>query len=326
MTSKKIFGIAIICGAMTLSPISALAANIQAQYVSVEKTVNFRESPSTSGKQIRYLKAGEELEVLSRYNSYWLKVKDSKGKVGYVSDSEKYVSMFTKSIKTDDPKTNAEIVASVSFRKGPSTSDQRIRYLKKGEKITILDEVNKYWYKAKDQNGTIGYLSTNTYYIETNFTKTNPVPTGTRAQSVQKIIQVGKKYMGTPYEFGSNRNNTSTFDCSDFVRQVFKEAIGVVLPTNSRTQADYVKNIGKTSTSWKNLKPGDLLFFMEYKGLKASAYKGINKSKQRITHVGIYLGDGKMLHTFSKDSGGVRIDNIADRHWDYRFVFGGPAF
>ena len=145
------------------------------------------------------------------------------------------------------------------------------------------------------------------------------------ANIANKVIAAGKKYLGTPYEYGSSRSNTKTFDCSDFVRQAFKEGAGIILPGDSRSQAAYVKKIGKTTTNWRNLKPGDLMFFMAYKGTSKSNYTGINKSAQRITHVGIYLGNGKILHTYSKESGGVRIDSIAGKHWEYRFVFGGSA-
>ncbi|TYP79710.1 NlpC/P60 family protein [Paenibacillus methanolicus] len=145
------------------------------------------------------------------------------------------------------------------------------------------------------------------------------------AATKQSVINAGMKYMGTPYENGSSRSNTSTFDCSDFVRQAFLDATGVKLPADSRSQATYVKNRSGTTTKWSNLKPGDLMFFMSYKGTSKSAYAGINKSTQRITHVGIYLGNGKVLHTYSKESGGVTISSIAGKHWEYRFVFGGSA-
>ncbi|WP_342774088.1 C40 family peptidase [Paenibacillus oralis] len=116
-----------------------------------------------------------------------------------------------------------------------------------------------------------------------------------------------------------------TFDCSDFVRQAFKDGAELILPGNSRTQATYVKKNGKTSTDWRDLKPGDIMFFMSYKGSKRANYSGIDKSAARISHNGIYLGNGKILHTYSEKSGGVRIDNIEDKHWEYRFVFGGSV-
>jgi peptidoglycan DL-endopeptidase CwlO len=407
MTSKRIARIAAASLiAMSMLPISAFAATIQTDYINVVSSVSFREDPSTSGDRIRYLKKDEELEVLSRYNSYWLQVKDSSGVSGYVSDSSKYVSIFTKTINIPDPKPivsnpNAEVVATVSYRTGPNTSDSRIRYLRKGELITIVEQVNDYWfkaldengtegyvstnakyidssfrpseeeaeeaifrdepnatvkrtvnfrvgpatdatrirylrsdepllilkkvndnwYKAQDQNGVVGYVSTNTYYIETSYKE----PKATSNQSVEAVIAAGMKYIGTPYEFGSSRYDLSTFDCSDFTRQAFWDALELRIPGDSRSQADYVKEIGKTTTNINELKRGDLMFFMSYKGYRASDYEGINKAAQRITHVGIYLGDGKVLHTYSKDSGGVRIDEISGRHWEQRFIFGGSA-
>ncbi|WP_410512425.1 NlpC/P60 family protein [Paenibacillus sp. BR2-3] len=137
------------------------------------------------------------------------------------------------------------------------------------------------------------------------------------------VITAGKKYLGTPYEFGSSRTNTKTFDCSDFVRQAYLDGAGIKLPANSRTQGAYIKANGTYTTNWKNLKPGDIMFFMSYRGSKDSNYKGINKSTTRITHNGIYLGNGKILQTYSIKSGGVRIDNIEGTQWEKRFLFGG---
>jgi len=141
----------------------------------------------------------------------------------------------------------------------------------------------------------------------------------------KKVIEAGVKYLGTPYEFGSSRNNTSTFDCSDFVRQAFLDGAGIRLPADSHQQGAYVRENGKVSTNWRQLKPGDIKFFMSYQGYKDSDYIGINNLSQTITHNAIYLGDGKVLQTYSKESGGVRIDSIENKHWEYRFLFGGSA-
>ncbi|HZG87144.1 C40 family peptidase [Paenibacillus sp.] len=139
----------------------------------------------------------------------------------------------------------------------------------------------------------------------------------------EAVINAGKKYMGRPYEFGSSRTSTRTFDCSDFVRQAYLEGVKIKLPGDSRSQAAYAKSNGRIVRRWQDLKPGDIMFFMSYRGSKASNYKGIDKMKQRVTHDGIYLGNGKVLHTYSKESGGVRIDDFRGRHWEYRFLYGG---
>ncbi|MNI44855.1 putative endopeptidase p60 precursor [compost metagenome] len=282
-------------------------------------SVSFRESPSVDGNRIRFLSNGESVTILEEVNAYWLKVKDSKGRIGYISSNSKYVNSSE----------TAQIISSVSFRVKADENSTRIRYLQTGETVTIISQVNNWWYNVKDSNGQVGYVSTNAKYISTSDssgsgggTQTPDVPTSDKAKAV---IQAGKKYLGTPYEFGSNRYNTDTFDCSDFVRQAFLDALNHKLPSDSRGQGDYVKSLGNTKTNWKELNPGDLMFFMSYKGPKASDYAGINKSKATINHVGIYLGDGKILHTYSKDSGGVRIDTVAGKSWEYRYLFGGSA-
>ncbi|NEW04509.1 C40 family peptidase [Paenibacillus sp. SYP-B3998] len=227
--------------------------------------------------------------------------------------------------------TAGQIVSSVSLRQSPNENSARIRYLKSGEKVTILEKVNNWWYKVKDGSGRIGYISTASKYIQTSGGSSGGSNNGSGSNGgstttkVQNVIAAGKKYIGTPYEYGSSRDNTSTFDCSDFVRQAFLDGIGLKLPSDSRGQGNYVKSLGNAKTNWRDLKAGDLMFFMDYRGTAASNYTGINKTTQRITHVAMYLGDGKILSTYSKESGGVRIDSIAGRHWEYRFLYGGSA-
>ncbi|MEW9700121.1 C40 family peptidase [Paenibacillus sp. SI8] len=228
-----------------------------------------------------------------------------------------------------------QIVSSVSFRTSPDENSARIRYLKTNEKVTIVEKTNSWWYKVKASDSRIGYVSTSSKYIKiisgsiggsTNGSESNGNTAGeTKSEKIQKVIEAGKKYMGTPYEFGSSRSDTSTFDCSDFVRQAFLDGIGLKLPGDSRGQGNYVKSLGNAKTDWHDLQPGDLMFFMSYKGTSASKYNGIDKSAQTVTHVAMYLGDGQILSTYSKESGGVRIDSIVGRHWEYRFLYGGSA-
>ncbi|MBJ6360276.1 C40 family peptidase [Paenibacillus sp. GCM10012307] len=231
----------------------------------------------------------------------------------------------------------AQIQSSVSFRTSPNTTSQVKYYLKSGEQVQVLEQVNAYWYKVKDRQGETGYVSSNAKYI--SLVSEPPASGGSSPQqpkqseqakkapvrSYEQAISAGMKYLGASYKFGADRNSTKEFDCSSFVRRAFLDGMDLQLPADSRQQGDYVKKIGKTSKSWSNLKRGDLMFFMDYKGTSKASYNGVNKSKAKITHVGIYLGNGQVLHTYSKASGGVRIDSIQGKHWEYRFLFGGSV-
>ncbi|MGN7471176.1 C40 family peptidase [Brevibacillus sp. SAFN-007a] len=116
------------------------------------------------------------------------------------------------------------------------------------------------------------------------------------------IIKIGEKYLGTKYKYGSSSSTTKTFDCSSFTQRVFKEA-GITLPRDSRQQS----TVGKT-VSKKDLQKGDLVF------MKAS----VNSSSDRITHVAIYAGNGKILHTYG--SPGVTYSKFDGTNWEKRVV------
>lgn len=329
----------------------------------IRATVTLRTQPSTSGDKIRMLKAGETVFVTDKPNAYWYAVRDNDGKTGYVSSSDEYISMAN-ATPTPKPTTTptptptptskpaqvqtATIKATVALRTQPSTSGDKLRFLKAGETVVVTGQPNGYWYAVKDANGVSGYVSTSDTYIvlnratatptptpsptpsptptPTSTPTPTPTPTPTAPDKVEAVIAAGLQYLGTPYEYGSSRGDTSTFDCSDFVRQAFKDALGLVLPADSRQQAAYLlKNGSDVTTDWHDLKRGDIMFFMSYIGSKASLYADKQPFGETVTHTGIYLGDGQVLQTYSVASGGVRIDSIAGKHWEYRFLFGGSV-
>ena len=88
-------------------------------------------------------------------------------------------------------------------------------------------------------------------------------------------------------------------DCSGLVRYVFKEAWGAELPRTSAEISKMGENIDK-----QDLQPGDLVFF--------------NTLKHTFSHVGIYLGDNKFIHSPSA-GGKVRVESMDLSYWKARF-------
>ncbi|WP_110931357.1 C40 family peptidase [Paenibacillus bouchesdurhonensis] len=315
-----------IYSAMPAATTAAASQQSAAQSGLIEAGVNLRDKPSMSGKVIGFLKKGTAVQVLEESNGYFYKVKDAKGKTGYVSAAPKYITVQGTATKPEaSNEWSGRVIYGVNLRSLPSTSGKVIKMLKKGTRVTILEESNKSFYKVRTDEGLTGYVSSSNKYMEISGEPASQpsVPANIKEQ-VDQVIRTGKKYLGTPYEFGSNRNTTTTFDCSDFVRHIYKEALGITLPSDSRKQGAWIKENSQPVYRISDLKAGDLVFFMSYKGSSASAYKGIDKNSERITHVAMYIGDGQLLQTYSVKSGGVRIDKLSGS-WEHRFLFGGSV-
>ncbi|WP_373233511.1 C40 family peptidase [Cohnella sp.] len=120
------------------------------------------------------------------------------------------------------------------------------------------------------------------------------------ASKAEAVMNTGKRYLGTPYQFGANYGQTRTFDCSSYVKTVYAKN-GVTLPRSSREQSLRGRSVTRSS-----LKKGDLVFF-----------KSTSGTSRRITHVAIYAGNNKLLHTYGE--GGVRYSEFSS-YWKGRYV------
>jgi len=175
----------------------------------------------------------------------------------------------------------------------------------------------------KMDNGLVNVGNTGTSLHQTFV---NPKVKAIKGSYINNVIGKGWDYYGRPYQLGSNRKTDTTFDCSDFTRWIHLYTLGMDLPMTSQTQWNYVKAFSKHKyTDLSQAQKGDLLFFMNYRGYRSQDYAGINVKAQPVGHCGIYLGDGKILHTASQKTGGVRFDTIKGSHLEYRFIGGGKV-
>ena len=116
--------------------------------------------------------------------------------------------------------------------------------------------------------------------------------------SVQSTLDQAMDYLGIRYRRGG-ATPESGFDCSGFVRSVFAESLGLVLPHNAKAISKAGERVNNSE-----LQPGDLVFF--------------NTMRRAFSHVGIYLGNDLFVHA-PRAGGKVRIEDMTDRYWKRRF-------
>ena len=118
-------------------------------------------------------------------------------------------------------------------------------------------------------------------------------------QSMQ-LIEAGSEWLGTPYRMGAAFKNgvPVAFDCSSFTQHLFR-SFDIKLPRTAKSQSYIGQKVDRGSLS-----QGDLVFF--------------RTSGRTISHVGVYAGDGMMLHASS--SKGITLTDMNSAYWKKRYV------
>ncbi len=135
--------------------------------------------------------------------------------------------------------------------------------------------------------------------------KPRKTPTSTATRKVatdyapaQDLLLSAMSLIGVKYKWGGNTPE-SGLDCSGFIRYVFQNTLNIALPRTALGMSRMGGTIDKGE-----LKPGDLVFF--------------NTLKRQFSHVGIYLGDNRFIHS-PRSGRNVEVANMGDKYWTSRF-------
>ena len=121
-----------------------------------------------------------------------------------------------------------------------------------------------------------------------------------RNLSIPESIELAKRFLGIPYLWGGR--SSFGFDCSGFTQMLVRSR-GIVMPRDADMQAAWS---GVVPIDRKDLQPGDLLFFGE--------------SDKKITHTGMYIGDGHFIHDTTNTHPVVQISRLDDEPWTHLLV------
>ena len=120
-----------------------------------------------------------------------------------------------------------------------------------------------------------------------------------QAMQANDVLIRAISLVGTPYVWGGNTPE-SGFDCSGLVNYVFRDMLNLRLPRTSRE----LSTLSAPSVDSTGLATGDLVFFA---------------SGGQVSHVGIYVGDGRFVHA-PRTGGVVRLERLDGRYWQQRYA------
>lgn len=262
--------------------------------------LNVRLGPSINNTRITQIRRGDTVTIINISDTpeKWYEVILNNNIKGWVhSDYIKITYNF--------PKGNINADSAV-LKQQPNSDMACVIKLKKDEAVYIKDYA-KGWYNIITSADIEGWVESK--YVTVLLINTPGVSrSGSGGEVFYNIETVISKYLGKKYVYGGNGPNG--FDCSGFTSYIlntyygeYLKFKGINLPRTASTQATVGTSIGK-----ENLQKGDLVFF-----------DTVGRIGDNISHVGIYLGDGQIVHA-STSRGRIVTDNLSDRYYITRFM------
>lgn len=265
----------------------------------VNDYVNIRENPGTKHTIVGILTKDAICYILEEPIDGWAHI-SSGGITGYISTDYLYIGAEAKIKAEEVAALTAEVTAgTVNLRSTPNTenTDNIIAEVTKGEKLEVIDALSKELITKNDPNADTwvkvnidnleGYVTRE--YVNIAYTwKYADKPTALTTSSLRNLIVMeAQKHLGLRYVWGG-QSLTSGADCSGFVRAVYKKC-GVNLSKLDRTSQGMASQSYGRSVSYSDLKPGDLVFYANSRGV--------------VDHVAMYIGNGQVIHESGYKSG-----------------------
>ena len=242
----------------------------------VNTYLNVRNAPSTSGSIIGKLVKDAGGEILEDLGNGWYHIL-SGGIDGFIAAdyciTGEEAALLAPSVAHPMVRVTAE---RLNVRTGPGTEYEVWTQLGTSETQAVEEKLDG-WYKIIINN-TDGYISSD--FAEEGWYLTEAMPWSSisaASPTRQQLFAYAEQFIGIPYAYGGTSLAGGGIDCSSFVQQCLRNAIGISIDRTSGQQAYRGYDV-----SLADAKPGDLMFYCDRYGT--------------IDHVAFYMGDGKILH------------------------------
>ena len=237
-----------------------------------------------NGNKIRILKEDEVITQVSLDGEYGNFITLNDNIEGYVHLGD---------LKAEDESSTFYGIATVDK---VIKNDDSVYVLAKGEPVVIKESSeNKFVIVNDDKSEFV--INNSDIKIARAYGSANRSLVSRKTKNLSKVVAAAYDLLGKPYIYGDIGKRG--YDCSGLVYSIYLNQLGIELPRNSSAQARFGTKVKKSE-----LVPGDLLFF---------------GSGNRISHVGIYIGDGNMIHS-STGKMKVKIDSIESGYYKNRLI------
>lgn len=247
---------------------------------------NIRSKPKHSAELATQELMGTKLRVLSRLNPDWYYVQTPNKYLGYL-DAGAIVRMNATQINEwESKKKLLYLQPSGWIYEKPDVTSAIVSDVTAGTLLVDRNNVVSGLHEVALPSGRSGYV------LAENILVTNP-------GEGRDLVNTAKRFLGVPYLWGGT--SSKGFDCSGYTKTIYG-LHGYLLPRDASQQV-HAGELIDTDKTWKNLIPGDLLFFGNHR----------EDGSERITHVAIYMGDGRIIHA----AGRVKIESLNPNHSDF---------
>lgn len=260
----------------------------------VDSYLNIRAEAKEDGAIIGKLTSKAGCDILGTEGE-WLKI-HSGDITGYVKAEYIATGQQAKDLAMQYASLMAIVTTDVlNARSEPRESSKIWTQISNSERYPVLEQSDG-WVKIELEEEQSCYVKSE--FVDVRYALNEAVrfsPAEEAAQASlsrrQKLINYAMQFLGNPYVWGGT-SLTRGCDCSGFSMRIM-EQFGVSLPHYSGSQSQMGRKVSSAE-----IRPGDLVFY--------------SNSGGRINHVGIYIGNGQLIHAASRRSG-IKISN-----WTYR--------
>jgi gamma-D-glutamyl-L-lysine dipeptidyl-peptidase len=275
--------------AVLLTVMSSAQTASPVEYVVVRPVVNMFRTPTTDADVVSQSLYGTNVKLVKAEGD-WLQIRTADDYTGWVQST---------GVRKLDGKRYADGVPFVKvfeasanvYREPDVTLHAPLLNLPWESRLEVsLDKVDEKgrWLKVRLADGGEGFI------------QRGDVSSDTSTLDIPQTIALAKRFMGVTYTWGGT--SSFGFDCSGFVQMLMRQR-GYTIPRDASLQVawDGVSHIER-----KDLQPGDLLYFGE--GL------------EKVTHTGMYIGNGEFIHDTVHERPMVQISRLDDAPWTKLFV------